>query len=83
MNTIQTPGNKITEEKATDLMFTGFRQAVRAKMTYTQVNGGPEVYGIDVNQIPDNQVGGFKQWSLRLYSNGELIATGFADEHDL
>lgn len=83
MNTIQTPGNKIEEGKAANLMFTGFRQAVRAKMTYTQVNGGPEVYGLDVNPMPDNQVGGFKQWSLRLYTNGQLIATGFADEHDL
>ena len=83
MHTIQTPGNKIEEHKVVDLMFTGFRIASRANLTHTTFTSGEKVYGVDITPDRPNMLNNCKTWNVRLYTDGQLIATGYVDEFDL
>jgi len=84
MHNIQAVNDKLTEGKATDLLFTGFRQAMRDGMNYAHFNSGCDAFGLDVVEVPRvNQLNGQKYWSLRLYCDCKLVATAYADEHDL
>jgi len=84
MHNIKAVTDKITEGKATDLLFIGFRQAMRDGMKYAQLTSGRDAFGLDVIELPTvNQLNGHKSWSLRLYCDCKLVATGYADEHDL
>lgn len=81
MHAIKTMDKQLTEGKAADLMFTGFRQAERLNMDHAAFNQGPNVYAVAVKSLP--AVGHKKLWSVVLYTGGEVVATALADQYDL
>jgi hypothetical protein len=76
--------NAISETVATDLLFKGFREAMGEGVVTVDLVKGPDTFRFDiVSEDPLTNQDGQKYWELALYCEGHLVASAFADEHDL
>jgi hypothetical protein len=86
MHNITRKLNQISDTVATDLLFTGFRTIMRDGGYQCDLIKGPDKFRVEIPNIDEphiNRVNQQKYWEVNLYCDGELMATGFADESDL